>query len=90
MVEKKSIIYDKLESFIKKYYTNELIKGSLLFIAIGLLYFIFTFLIEYVFWFSTSGRSILFWSFSFNLIVRFGVTIFINNVNVQFIMFIMP
>ncbi|WP_374541203.1 hypothetical protein [Flavobacterium sp.] len=63
MVEKKSIIYDKLESFIKKYYTNELIKGSLLFIAIGLLYFIFTFLIEYVFWFSTSGRSILFWSF---------------------------
>lgn len=63
MAEKKSIIYDKLESFIKKYYTNELIKGALLFIAIGLLYFIFTFSIEYVFWFSTSGRSMLFWSF---------------------------
>lgn len=62
-MEKKALIYDKLEGFIKKFYTNELIKGLLLFIAIGLLYFIFTFLIEYFLWFSTQGRTILFWLF---------------------------
>ncbi len=62
-MEKKAIIYDKLEGFIKKFYTNELIKGVILFIAIGLLYFIFTFLIEYFLWFSTQGRTILFWLF---------------------------
>ncbi|SEP92182.1 DUF4175 family protein [Flavobacterium urocaniciphilum] len=62
-MEKKAIIYDKLEGFIKKFYTNELIKGIILFIAIGLLYFIFTFLMEYFLWFSTQGRTILFWLF---------------------------
>jgi hypothetical protein len=62
-LEKKALIYDKLEGFIKKFYTNELIKGVILFIAIGLLYFIFTFLIEYFLWFSTQGRTILFWLF---------------------------
>lgn len=62
-MENKAFIYSKLEHFIKKYYTNELIKGVLLFIAIGLFYFICTFLIEYFFWFSSSGRSFLFWSF---------------------------
>ena len=65
ILEKKAIIYDKLEGFIKKFYTNELIKGVLLFMTIGLLYFIFTFLIEYFLWFSTQGRTILFVLFLF-------------------------
>ncbi len=56
-------IYSKLEDFIKKFYTNELIKGTLLFIGLGLLYFIFTLLVEYFLWLSTTGRSILFWLF---------------------------
>ena len=59
-MENKAIIYDKLEGFIKKFYTNELIKGTLLFITTGLLYFIFTFLMEYFLWFATLGRTILF------------------------------
>ncbi|WP_374401036.1 hypothetical protein [Flavobacterium sp.] len=62
-MEAKSIIFDKLEGFIKKFYTNELIKGVILFIGLGLLYFIFTLLIEYFLWLSTSGRTILFWLF---------------------------
>ncbi|UGS21079.1 DUF4175 family protein [Flavobacterium cyclinae] len=73
-MEAKSIIFDKLEAFIKKFYTNELIKGVILFIGLGLLYFIFTLLIEYFLWLSTSGRTILFWLFvgveSF-LLIRF-------------------
>ncbi|MFD2908554.1 DUF4175 family protein [Flavobacterium ardleyense] len=70
----KGIIFEKLEGFIKKFYTNELIKGIILFIGLGLLYFIFTLLIEYFLWLSTSGRTILFWLFiaveSF-LLIRF-------------------
>ena len=73
-MEAKGIIFDKLEAFIKKFYTNELIKGVILFIGLGLLYFIFTLLIEYFLWLSTSGRTILFWLFvgveSF-LLIRF-------------------
>ena len=56
-------IQQKLESFIKKYYTNELIKGAILFFAIGLLYFLIVLLIEYFLWLNPLGRSILFWTF---------------------------
>lgn len=62
-MKSKNIIYNKLEEFIKKFYTNELLKGIILFIGLGLLYFIFTLLIEHFLWLSTIGRSILFWLF---------------------------
>ncbi len=58
-----SAIYQKLEAFIKKYYTNELIKGGLLFIGFGLLYFLFTLFIEYFLWLKPAGRTFLFWLF---------------------------
>ncbi|MEO7977874.1 hypothetical protein [Flavobacterium sp.] len=58
-----SAIYLKLEAFIKKYYTNELIKGALLFIGFGLLYFLFTLFIEYFLWLKPAGRTLLFWIF---------------------------
>ncbi len=57
------IIQQKLEQFIKKYYTNELIKGAILFFAIGLLYLLITLLVEYFLWLSPTGRTILFWVF---------------------------
>nr|WP_317196880.1 DUF4175 family protein [Flavobacterium coralii] len=62
-LETKSIIYQKLEDFIKKYYTNELIRGSIFFIGLGLLYFIVTLLIEYFLWLPQNGRTVLFWIF---------------------------
>jgi hypothetical protein len=58
-----SAIYQKLEAFIKKYYTNELIKGGLLFIGFGLLYFLFTLFVEYFLWLKPVGRTVLFWLF---------------------------
>ena len=57
------IIQTKLEGFIRKYYTNELIKGTILFFSIGLLYFLLTLLIEHFLWLEPTGRTILFWSF---------------------------
>lgn len=58
-----SNIANKLEQFIRKYYTNELIKGTILFVAIGLLYLIITLLIEYFLWLKPLARTILFWVF---------------------------
>ncbi|MEZ4857357.1 MAG: DUF4175 family protein [Flavobacteriaceae bacterium] len=58
-----SIIQQKLEQFIRKYYTNELIKGAILFFAIGLLYLIITLLVEHFLWLETTGRAFLFWAF---------------------------
>lgn len=56
-------IQNKLEQFIKRYYTNELLKGTILFFAIGLLYFLFTLFIEYILWLNPISRTILFWLF---------------------------
>lgn len=58
-----SVIQQKLEQFIKKYYTNELIKGAILFFATGLLYFLITLLVENFLWLNILGRTILFWLF---------------------------
>ncbi|MHA6278989.1 coiled-coil domain-containing protein [Salinimicrobium sp. CAU 1759] len=57
------ILRKKLEAFIRKFYLNELLKGFIFFVAIGLLYFIITLFIEHLLWLNSTGRSILFWSF---------------------------
>jgi hypothetical protein len=56
-------IKNKLQQFITKYYTNELLKGTILFFAIGLLYLIVTLFVEYMLWLSPTARTILFWTF---------------------------
>ena len=64
----------KLEAFIRKYYTNELLKGAILFFAFGVLYFLITLLIEYFFWLRPAARTVLFWVFvlvEVGLLVKF-------------------
>ncbi|WP_452225444.1 DUF4175 family protein [Lacinutrix chionoecetis] len=58
----KNIQY-KLEQFIRKFYTNELIKGAILFFSIGLLYLLITLLIEHFLWLNPIARTVLFWLF---------------------------
>lgn len=68
------IIQNKLEAFIRRYYTNELLKGVILFFAIGLLYFLFTLFLEHLLWLNTSSRTVLFWLFiavELGLLIRF-------------------
>jgi len=62
-LESSNAIYQKLEAFIKKYYTNELIRGIIFFIGLGLLYFLFTLFVEYFLWLKPMGRTFLFWIF---------------------------
>lgn len=62
-METQQYIYQKLEAFIRKFYTNELIRGTIFFIGLGLLYFLFTLFVEYFLWLKPMGRTILFWTF---------------------------
>jgi hypothetical protein len=73
-LEHSNLIQHKLEAFIKKYYTNELIRGIIFFIGLGLIYFLFTLFIEYFLWLKPHGRTLLFWIFiivEVFLLVRF-------------------
>lgn len=58
-----TLIYSKLEGFIKKYYTNELLRGFLFFVGLGLLYFLFTIFLEYFLWLKPMARTLLFFVF---------------------------
>lgn len=62
-MESQEFIYLKLEAFIRKFYTNELIRGTIFFVGLGLLYFLFTLFVEYFLWLKPIGRTILFWTF---------------------------
>ncbi|MCC6722289.1 MAG: hypothetical protein IT243_08800 [Bacteroidia bacterium] len=53
----------KLESFIKKYYKNQLIRGAILFTGASFSFFLLISLLEYFGHFSTTFRTILFYSF---------------------------
>ncbi|MGB0973696.1 MAG: hypothetical protein ACPGU9_01780 [Flavobacteriaceae bacterium] len=58
-----NLIEQKIQTFIKKYYTSRLLKGVILFLAIGLLYFLGTLFIEHMLWLTPVYRTILFWVF---------------------------
>ncbi|MBU2974916.1 DUF4175 family protein [Zobellia sp. B3R18] len=57
------IILRKLNSFVKKYYTKMLIKGIMLFLAFGLLFFFVVLGVEYLLWLNSTGRLVLLLSF---------------------------
>jgi hypothetical protein len=58
-----SLLIQKLDAFIRKYYLNQLIRGSLYSVGIiGGLFLLFS-LLEHEFYFSTSVRQVLFYSF---------------------------
>ena len=62
-METKTIIFAKLEDFIKKFYTNELLRGTVFFVGLGLIYLLITSFIEYFLWLPPLGRTFLFWMF---------------------------
>lgn len=62
-MESKALIFVKLELFIKKFYKNELIKGALFFVSLGLIYLILTLLLEHFLWLKPLYRTILFYFF---------------------------
>lgn len=61
-----SLLIRKLDQFIKKYYTNKILKGTLLFISIALLAFLAFSLLESQFYFSTGVRKVFFYSYIFS------------------------
>lgn len=63
MQENYTILIDKLDAFIRKYYANQLIKGVLYSAALLGSFFLLLALTESVAWFSTSVRTVLFYSY---------------------------
>ena len=57
------LLIQKLDQFIRKYYVNQLIKGSLYSIALILILFLGMNILEHYFYFNTGIRKVLFFSF---------------------------
>lgn len=54
-------IEQELEQFIRRYYLSRLVKGLILFTAIGLLYIFVILFVEHLFWFNSFWRATLFY-----------------------------
>lgn len=67
------LIENKLLAFSKKYYTNLLIRGIIIFLAVGLLYLLVTVGLEYFLWLGKIARAVIFWSF---ITIETGLMIF--------------
>jgi hypothetical protein len=57
------LLIQKLDQFIRKYYINQLIRGSLYTVAVVLVLFLAFNLLEHQFYFSSGVRKVLFYSF---------------------------
>ena len=66
-------IIEKLDTFIRKYYKNRLLKGLLLAAAILLLIYILIVVFEHFGWFGTTVRTVMFWLFIAAMTVVLGV-----------------
>ncbi|HMU06250.1 MAG TPA: DUF4175 domain-containing protein, partial [Saprospiraceae bacterium] len=66
-------LIEKLDQFIRKYYINKLIKGSLYTIAVVLALFLLFNVLEYNFYFGTGVRKLFFYSFLLATLAGFGV-----------------
>ena len=60
-----SLLIEKLDGFIRKFYINQLLRGSLYTVGAVLGLFILFNVLEYYFYFSTSVRTAMVWSFVF-------------------------
>src|ERR1700752_3136241 len=58
-----NIIHQKLDEFIRKYYKNQLIRGLIYSVGLVLLFYIGVSTLEYFAEFSTTVRTVLFYSF---------------------------
>ncbi len=63
MTDNYQILIKKLDTFIRKYYKNQLLKGGLYFISIFILFFLVFNLAEYYGHFNTSVRTTLFYGY---------------------------
>lgn len=57
------LLIDKLDQFIRKYYINQLIRGALYSVGLILFLFLAISVLEYYYYFSTSVRKLMFFSF---------------------------
>ncbi|MEI2422030.1 hypothetical protein V6O07_17260, partial [Arthrospira platensis SPKY2] len=59
----KQNVYIQLNAFLKKFYTNEILRGLLLFVGFSLLYFLTSSLLEYYLWLPSWSRGLLLFGF---------------------------
>lgn len=57
------LLIEKLDAFIRKYYLNQIVRGSLYFVGLTLALFLGLNFAEHLFYFPSGVRKVLFWSF---------------------------
>ncbi|MBT8219146.1 MAG: DUF4175 domain-containing protein [Bacteroidia bacterium] len=67
-----TILIEKLDNFIRKYYINNILRGTLYTVGLIIFLFILFSVLEHFFYFGKGGRKILFWSFIATSVASLG------------------
>lgn len=67
-----SILIQKLDEFIRKYYRNQLVRGAIYATGITVIFYLALATLEHFAWFGSTGRAVLFYSFV--LLIAFVLT----------------
>jgi len=70
------LLIDKLDKFIRKFYINQLIRGALFSIGLIVLLFVGLNILEHYFFFPSSTRKVLLWSFTGISLLALGFWVF--------------
>lgn len=70
-----SLLLKKLDEFVRKYYTNQIIRGIILFSSLALFFFLSIVLLEYIGQFDSTIRTVLFYSLALSLLLTFAIFI---------------
>jgi uncharacterized protein DUF4175 len=76
MKDNYQLLIEKLDEFTRKYYINQLIRGSLYSVALILVLFILMNFLEYNFYYGMAGRKVLFFSFIGICLAALGFWVF--------------
>ena len=74
-------VFNKLNTFIKKYYQNQLIKGGIYVISMLIIFFLLFAVLEHFSSFGVSGRTFLFWTYLLTNLLVFSKLIIIPMLN---------
>ena len=81
-----SLLIEKLDEFIRKYYRNQVIKGSIYATGITIGFFLFISLAEYFAWMGSSLRTVLFYIYVLTVIAVISKLIIIPLFKIEYLL----
>ena len=83
MQDNYQLLIQKLDAFIRKYYKNQFVKGAIYAFTLSLAFYLLVTTLEYVGHFSTTLRTVLFYSFIGGILFILGRFVILSLIHIS-------